>query len=171
MSIPIVPGAIARTSSSNKHVPARKSYQIDRQIMKRRLFLFLALAIFASTLPASPTPPPSKKRTSAKNEKKGGAQTISKDLAQSANGWTYVKGEWVHPEGYKYVNGKILRTTARLGQAIPKPPGKLALENPEKLTPTPAPVLDSASKAAADKAAERARNLSPKPASQTGTHL
>ncbi len=139
--------------------------------MKRRLFLFLALATFASTLPAAPTPPPNPKRTSPKNEKKGGAQTISNDLAQSANGWTYVKGEWVHPDGYKYVNGKILRTTARPGKAFPKPPGKLALENPQKLTPKAAPVLDSASKAAADKAAERRRNLSPSAAPQTGTHM
>ena len=138
--------------------------------MKRRLFLFLALATFASTLPAAPTPT-RPKRASSKTEKTGGPQAVSNDLAQSANGWVYVKGEWVHPEGYKFVNGKVLRTTARLGKAIPKPPGKLALENPEKLTPTAAPVLDSASKTAADKAAERARNLSTRPASQTGTHL
>ena len=143
----------------------------NRYTMKRRLFLFLALATFATTLPASPTPTPSPKRASSKTEKKGGTQSVSNDLAQSANGWTYVKGEWVHPEGYKFVNGKVLRTTARLGKPVPMPPGKLALENPQKLTPKTNSAPDSA-KTEAEKAAEtRRKNLTPLPAPQTGSHL
>jgi hypothetical protein len=139
--------------------------------MKQRLFFFLAFVAFASTLPASPTPSPDPKRTSSKNEKKGGAQPVSNDLAQSANGWSYVKGEWVHPDGYKFVNGKVLRTTARLGKAVPNPPGKLALENAQKLTPKTNSAPDSA-KTAAEKAAEtRRKNLTPTAAPQTGTHL
>jgi hypothetical protein len=90
---------------------------------------------------------------------------------ESANGWTYVNGEWVHPGGYKFVNNKVLRTTAKSGKQFPKPPGKLALENPTKLGPrTKAAPQDAAT--AAEKAAEqRRKNLEPRPAPQTGSHL
>ena len=138
--------------------------------MKRRLFFLLTLVSFACRLPASPTPPPNPKQTSSKSEKKGAAPT-SNDVVQSANGWNYVKGEWVHPAGYKFVNGKVLRTTARLGKPLPTPPGKLALENPQKLTPVAAPVLDPSKVAAQKAAAERARNLAPRAAPQTGSNL
>ena len=84
----------------------------------------------------------------------------------------YVNGEWVHPDGYKFVNNKVLRTTAKSGKASsPKPPGKLALENPTRLTPrNKSTTPDSAT--AAEKAAEqRRKNLEPRPAPQTGTNL
>lgn len=136
--------------------------------MKRTLSFLLALTTFAIALPAAPTPTPSPKRNSAKTEKMRGPQET---IAQSANGWTYVKGEWVHPEGYQFVNGRILRTTARTGKAFPKPPGKLALENPEKLTPKTGPAADSAKTEAGKKAAEIRKNLQPRPAPQTGSNL
>lgn len=83
----------------------------------------------------------------------------------------YVSGEWVHPDGYKFVNNKVLRTIAKAGKTFPNPPGKLALDNPTKLTPG----LKSAPKedqTPAEKAAEaRRKNLTPAPAPQTGTHL
>jgi hypothetical protein len=140
--------------------------------MKRTLLFLAVFTSFTIALQASPTPTPHPKRTSTKRQhKSGGQKTVSDEVAQSANGWSYVKGEWVHPDGYKYVNGKILRTTARLGRAFPKPPGKLALENVEKLTPTTNPAPDTA-KTAAEKAAEtRRKNLTPTAAPQTGTHL
>ena len=139
--------------------------------MNRPLFFLLALTSFAIALPASPTPTPRPQHTSHKSEKKGEEpKSVSGDLAQSANGWTYVNGEWVHPDGYKYVNGRILRTTAQRGKAIPQPPGKLALQNAQKLTPTTAPAPNS--KTAAEKAAEiRRKNLQARPAPQTGTNL
>ena len=135
--------------------------------MKRTLPFLLALTSFAIALQAAPTPTPAPKRNSTKSEKISGPQET---LAQSANGWTYVKGEWVHPEGYKFVMGKVLRTTARTGKAFPKPPGKLALDNAQKLTPATNPAPDT--KTAAQKAAdERRKNLAPRPAPQTGSHL
>jgi len=83
----------------------------------------------------------------------------------------FVNGEWVHPDGYKFVNNKVLRTSAKTAQPLPKPPGKLALENPAKLTARPKSAADEA-KTAAEKAAEtRRKNLTPPAASQTGTHL
>jgi hypothetical protein len=129
------------------------------------LLLIAALAMSVGTLNAkSPT------RTKSKNA------TSQKALMESANGWTYVKGEWVHPEGYKFVDGRVLRTTAKSdGRPLPKPPGKLALENPQKVTPqtnaVPADHAPSNTKTAADKAAEREKNLTPRPAPQTGTHM
>lgn len=137
--------------------------------MKRILFFLSIFTGFTLALHASPTPPP--KHTSNKTEKKtGGARTVSEEIVLSANGWSYVKGEWVHPEGYKYVNGKILRTTARAGKKAPNPPGKLALENAPKLAPRNDSAPDT--KTAAEKAAEiRRKNLEPRPAPQTGTHM
>ena len=96
-------------------------------------------------------------------------------LIKSANGWMYVNGQWVHPDGYKFVNNKIFRTTAKTGRAYPEPPGKLAQENPAKLAPpaksAPAPSPQDA-RVTAEKAAEaRRKNLTPRPAPQTGSHL
>lgn len=139
--------------------------------MKRTLLFLLAFTSFAIALHPSPTFARNPKRTLSKSEKNSGGQKATfAEIALSAQGWSYVKGEWIHPDGYKYVNGKILRTTARPGKTAPAPPGKLALENPQKLAPknTPAP----ASKTAAETAAEiRRKNLEPTPASQTGSHL
>jgi hypothetical protein len=90
---------------------------------------------------------------------------------ESANGWVYLNGQWIHPDGYKFVNNKILRTTAKTGQAFPKPPGKLALENPTKLAVRPKSPADEAKSAAEKAAQQREKNLTPTPASQTGTHL
>ncbi len=152
--------------------PAGAYHKIETILMKRTLLFLLAFTSFAIALQASPTPTPSPKRTSSKIEKKsGGQKAVSEEIALSANGWSYLKGEWVHPDGYKYVNGKVLRTTARAGRAFPKPPGKLAQENAQKLTPKTDPKPDSA-KTAAEKAAEtRRKNLTPAAAPQTGTHL
>src|SRR5687768_7897826 len=102
--------------------------------------------------------------------------TAARDrLIKSANGWIYVNGQWVHPDGYKFVNNKIVRTTAKTGRAYPEPPGKLAQENPAKLAPrtrsAAAPSAEDA-RTAAEKAAEvRRKNLTPRPAPQTGSHL
>ena len=136
--------------------------------MKRTLIFLLAFTSFTIALQAAPTPTPNPKRTSNTRER---TVATSETVAQSANGWTYVNGEWVHPDGYKYVNGKILRTTARAGRAFPKAPGRLALANAQQLTPktNPAPAN---TKTAAETAAEAKRkNLQPRPAPQTGSHF
>ena len=125
---------------------------------------------------ASPTPAPNPKQTSTKSEVNQQVQPTSNAIVQSANGWAYDKGEWTHPDGYKYVKGRILRTTAHAGGSYPTAPGKLALQNPEKLSPAALAATGNANKAAVDKtattkAAEKARNLAPRPGHQTGTHL
>jgi hypothetical protein len=141
--------------------------------MQRAVFLFFATILVLPVLELSADPPSKADRTaressSKKNTDRGPSRA---QVIASANGWVYVNGEWVHPDGYKFVNNKVLRTTARTGQSVPKPPGKLALENPTKLTARPRSAADEA-KAAAEKAAEtRRKNLIPIPAPQTGTHL
>jgi hypothetical protein len=140
--------------------------------MKRPLLFLLAFTSFAVVLPAAPTPTPGPNQTSSKREKKGaGPRRVSQDIAQSANGWFFVKSEWMHPDGYKYVNGKVLRTTARTGKAFPKPPGKLALENAQELTPKTNSAAGNAQTEAERAAETRRKNLTPAAAPQTGTHL
>jgi hypothetical protein len=140
--------------------------------MKKNVLLLVlatSLAMTAATLRAEPPAKTRHRRSSTTTQKSGGQNTTRNALLESANGWTYAKGVWTHPEGYKFVNGKILRTTAKEGKAVPKPPGKLALENAEKLSST-APTNPRPN--ATEKAAEtRQRNLSPIAAPQTGTHL
>jgi hypothetical protein len=135
-------------------------------LMKRNLFFLLALTSCAIALHPSATSAKSPKRNSSKTEK----TVTSAEVVQAAHGWSYVKGEWVHPNGYKYVKGQVLRTTARIGQPAPEPPGKLALENPEKLTlKAPAP---QNTRTAAETAAEiKRKNMEVRPAPQTGSHM
>jgi hypothetical protein len=141
--------------------------------MTKKLSSLLLAASFALIAPIdAQTGSKKHKRSSNQTQTSENAGTLAAALAQSANGWTYVKGEWVHPDGYKFVNGKVLRTTAKLGKPAPEPPGKLALENARKLEPKSKPSASETAKTAAEKAAEqRRKNLTPRPASQTGTHL
>lgn len=88
----------------------------------------------------------------------------------SANGWRYANSEWIHPDGYKFVNNKVVRTTAKPGGKFPNPPGRLAQQHAMKLAPPAKPGLNVHS--VPEKAAEtRAKNLYQRPASQTGSHL
>ena len=134
--------------------------------MKRNLLFLVALTSFTIVLHPTATFAKSPKRNSTKSEK----TVTSAEVVQAAHGWSYVKGEWVHPNGYKYVKGQVLRTTAKIGQPAPEPPGKLALENPEKLT-AKAPAPQNTKTAAETKEEIKQRNMQVKPASQTGSHL
>ncbi len=76
-----------------------------------------------------------------------------------------VNGVWVHSDGYKFVNGQVVRNSPQTHKAAPKPPTQAELNAAAKKGPkTPAQL-------ATDKAAERERNLTPRPAPQTGSHL
>lgn len=140
--------------------------------MKRNILFFLAFTSFAISLFASPTTTPSPKRSLSKSEKEsGGQRTLFEAIAQSANGWSYFKGEWIHPDGYKYVEGQVLRTTAKAGKTVPQPPGKLAQENARKLMRAATPAQDNAKTTAKAAAETRRKNLIPIPVPQTGSHL
>ena len=145
--------------------------------MQRAAFLVVAAVflLLETGLRAEP-PAKSERSPSSSSATKTTDRVPSRaQLIESANGWVYVNGEWVHPHGYKFVNNRIIRTTAKMGRLVPRPPGKLALENPTKLTPSTksatAASKDNGQTAAEKAAEERRKNLEPRPASQTGTHL
>ncbi|HKP92504.1 MAG TPA: hypothetical protein VJS88_01310, partial [Chthoniobacterales bacterium] len=81
-------------------------------------------------------------------------------------GWSLVNGVWMHSDGYKFVNGQVIRTGSQTHKRAPKPPTKAEMEAATKKKGPP-----TAAELAAEKAAERQRNLAPRRASQTGTHL
>jgi hypothetical protein len=140
---------------------------LSKRIAGYRAAAFLvivSLALLGTSLRAEPP---------AKTKVKESGPTRAR-IMESANGWLHVKGEWIHPEGYKFVNNKVIRTTAKIGRSFPKPPGKLALENPAMLESRSktAPASANDTRTPAEKAAEaRQKNLTPTAAPQTGTHL
>ena len=125
--------------------------------MTRNILSLIVLTTLAAGVSLNAEPTPQAKTNAA-------AKIVF--ASTSAKGWSYVKGEWIHADGYKYVNGQVVRIGAQTHKRPPKPPSK-ALLNSVKIKPTSTPVPGSA----AAKAAERERNLRPPPASQTGTHL
>ena len=134
------------------------------------LVFVASVALFGTDLKAEP-PATSERKSNSSETRTTNRDLVRARLVESANGWVYINGEWMHPDGYKFVNNKVLRTTAKAGKTFPNPPGKLALENPTKLTPRTKSAPKEAP-TAAEKAVEgRRKNLTPTPASQTGTHL
>jgi hypothetical protein len=134
--------------------------------MKRNFLFLVALTSFAVALHPSTVSAKSPKKNSSKSE----TAVTSAQVTQDAHGWSYVKGEWVHPNGYKFVKGQILRTTAKIGQPAPEPPGKIALANPEKLI-SKAPATQNTKTASETKEEIKRKNLETRPAPQTGSHM
>ena len=128
--------------------------------MIRNILSLILLTILAAALSMCADPTPSADRTSSRNAV---PQMVPAPLAE---GWNYVKGEWIHEDGYKYVKGRVVRAGARTHNRPPKPPS-MALLDSVKTKPAPTPDPNSA----AAKEAERERNLRPRPAPQTGTNL
>ncbi|MFL6588986.1 MAG: hypothetical protein ACJ8M4_02305 [Chthoniobacterales bacterium] len=129
--------------------------------MIRTIFSVLVLGSMtvAFTLKAEPSPTP--KHTSANASKKASSNSVSANPK-----WSLVNGVWVHPDGYKFVAGQVVRTGSQTHKTPPKPPTKAEMEAAKRqLSP------QSEADRAAAKAAERERNLTPRPAPQTGSHL
>jgi hypothetical protein len=118
----------------------------------------LSIAVLTSFVTATlQADPPSKKNSKA-------VLNVT-PAAPLKEGWSLVKGVWTHSDGYQYVKGQVLRVGTQTHKKPPKPPTKAEMETAMK---------KPASKAvdpAAAKAAEREKNLTPRPAPQTGTHL
>ena len=143
---------------------------MTRNILSLIMLTTLAVAV---SLPAQPAP--SAGRTSSRNVSEGESQKPQRKTNAAPKivhapplleGWNYVKGEWIHSDGYKYVNGQIIRTGAHTHKRRPGPPSR-SLLNSVKIKPTPTPDPHSA----AAKAAEIERNKRPRPAPQTGSNL
>jgi len=123
----------------------------------------------AVSLNADPTPSADRISNKVESQKPPAKTKVVPKIVPtppSAEGWSYVRGEWIHVDGYKYVRGQVIRVGAQTHKSPPKPPSK-ALLNSVKTKPAPSPDPNSA----AAKAAQKERNLTPRPASQTGTHL
>jgi hypothetical protein len=128
--------------------------------MTRKIFLVVALTSIASMVSVQ-----------AQSQKKKSHHTKTNATSQVApatplaSGWTLNNGVWIHSDGYKFVNGSVIRTGIQTHKPPPKPPTQTQLDAAKKKT------APSAADAAPSKAAERERNLAPRPAPQTGTHL
>jgi hypothetical protein len=136
--------------------------------MIRTVFSVLVLGSLtvASTLKAEPSRTPNRSNSNAsKKEAKLTAATTANSAVAPAK-WSLVNGVWVHPDGYKFVSGQVVRTGAQTHKTPPKPPTRAEMDAATKQSSpkTPADL-------AASKAAEKERNLRPRPAPQTGSHL
>jgi hypothetical protein len=131
--------------------------------MIRKIFLVIALTSIASMVTVQAEPPAKQKKS---HSTKSDATSKVAPAAPSGQGWTLANGVWVHPDGYKFVNGSVIRTGTQTHKPPPKPPTQAQLDAAKKKSAPP-----SATDSAATKAAERERNLTPRPAPQTGTHL
>jgi hypothetical protein len=130
--------------------------------MIRKISFLLALSVgFTSALLAEPTPAPKSK---VKKKNVAAATTPSKPVT---SGWTYANGVWTHIDGYKLANGQVVRSGVQTHKKAPPPPTKAEID----AAMTKKPSQKTAADLAAEKAKEHERNLAPRPASQTGTHL
>jgi len=121
-----------------------------------RTILFIAVLTSFATATLQADPPSKKKSNPLLNVT---------PAAPLKEGWSLVKGVWTHSDGYQFVKGQVVRVGTQTHKKPPKPPTKAEMDAAMK---KPAPKsVDSATA----KAAEREKNLTPRPAPQTGTHL
>jgi len=129
--------------------------------MIRKIFLVVTFTSIVSMVTVRAEPPKKKTRHT-----KTDATAQVAPAAPLVQGWTLTNGVWMHSDGYKFVNGSVVRIGTQTHKPPPKPPTQAQLDAAKKKSATP-----SAADAAAAKAAERERNLAPRPAPQTGTHM
>lgn len=125
-----------------------------------RTILSVALIITFTATSALRADPPKHRKTKRSAPKVEPASPL-------ASGWSYANGVWTHVDGYKLVNGQVVRSGVQTHKKAPPPPTKAEMDAVMKKKPaakTPAEI-------AAEKAAQRERNLRQIPAPQTGTHL
>jgi hypothetical protein len=138
--------------------------------MLKRIIALLIFSSFTGTVALkaepSPTPAPNSKRQSSKTIKKEPAPKVA-PAALLTEGWSLVNGVWMHSDGYKFVQGQVVRTGTQTHKRPPKPPTKAEMDAATKKKKAP---LTPAEIAAA-KAAEKERNIRPLPSRQTGTNL
>ena len=132
-------------------------------LKKTIALLILSSFIGGSALSADPAPS-TKKKSNAKTKKETAAATAP---AQPVATWSLVNGVWVHPDGYKFVRGQVVRSGIQTHKPAPKPPTQAEMDAVTKKKKAPA----TPAEIAAAKAAERERNLRPLPSRQTGTNL
>lgn len=127
----------------------------------------LSIAIFSALASGSLQAAP---KTSRKSKSQKNKQTSTPNVVAAsplASGWSYTNGVWTHVDGYKLVNGQVVRSGIQTHKKAPKPPTKAEMDAAMKKSKAP----KTAAEIAAEKAAQRERNLAPRPAPQTGSHF
>src|SRR5437763_16452495 len=108
-----------RAGSSSSRAPGKNMRPGAREkrnrIMTRNILSRIVLVTIAAAVSLNADPTPSADRTSNKVEsQKPPAKTkvVPKIVPTppSAEGWSYVKGEWIHVDGYRYERGQVIRT-------------------------------------------------------------
>ena len=122
----------------------------------------LPIALLTSVVIANPlkADPPRK----SKNKKQ---QTSALKVVPATAGWSLVNGVWTHSDGYQFIKGQVVRVGAQTHKTPPPPPTKAEMDAATKKKSAP----KTPAEIAAEKAAQRERNLTPRAASQTGSHL
>lgn len=135
--------------------------------MLKKTIALLILSSFIGGAALSAEPAASSKKKSTKKVKKEAVPVLTpaKPLPE---GWSLVDGVWMHSDGYKFVKGQLFRTGTHTHKRPPKPPTKAEMDAATKKN-NKRPL--TAAEVAAAKAAERERNLRPRPAPQTGSNL
>ena len=123
------------------------------------LSIALLTALASGSLKADP-------KTSKKSKSQKNTPTVVA-TTPLASGWSYANGAWTHVDGYKLVNGQVVRSGIQTHKKAPKPPTKEEMDAALKKPKGPKTSADTA----AEKAAQRERNLAPRPAPQTGSHF
>jgi len=123
--------------------------------------IVLSFAVLTSFMATAASAKPTASRTGTRKY-----NTSAPKVAPPKSGWSLVNGVWTHSEGYQYVKGRVVRVGTQTHQKPPAPPTKAELDAAVKK-----PAAKTPAQTTADKAAERERNLAPRPAPQTGTHL
>ena len=133
--------------------------------MIRTILSIAVLTSFAATAALKADPSPS---NDSRSSKKKSSKTVPKPVpvAPQKLGWSLANGVWTHSDGYQFVNGQVIRVGTQTHKKPPKPPTKAEMDAATKNTRPQTPA-----DAAAKKADEREKNLTPRPAPQTGTHL
>lgn len=137
--------------------------------MIRTILSIAIISAFAAglSLGAEPSPSSSKKTTNQSSKTKSTKTTAAAPVSLRS-GWTLTNGVWMHPDGYKLVNGQVVRSGPQTHKTAPKPPTKAEMDaasaSKANKPKTPAEI-------AAEKETQRQRNLAPRPAPQTGSHL
>jgi hypothetical protein len=135
--------------------------------MLKKTISLLLVSSFTGIFALNAEPAPSSKKQSSRKTKKKAAAVITpaKPLPE---GWSLVDGVWTHSDGYKFVKGQLFRIGSHTHKRPPNPPTQAEMDAATKKN-NRRPV--TAAEAAAAKAAERERNLRPRPAPQTGSNL
>jgi hypothetical protein len=124
-----------------------------------RTILSIVVLTSLAAAPLEADPPSNRKKETTKKSKMALKIVPAPELKE---GWSLVNGTWTHSDGYQFVNGQVTRIGTQTHRKPPKPPTKAEMD---------AAMKKPALKTPADAAAQRERNLAPRPASQTGTHL